>query len=55
MKKLTIRLEMSGELLNDFETIKNKLGLESGTEVFRYLVHDYRRHDCPEQKKKRYK
>lgn len=39
--KLNIRVEMQGEMLDRFKKVQAVLGIESGTDVFRYLVSDY--------------
>lgn len=38
MKKINIKLELDGELLDKFEFIKEKLGVKNNTEVIRVLI-----------------
>lgn len=39
-EKLNIRVEMQGEMLDRFKKVQSQLGIESGTDVFRFLVSD---------------
>ncbi|MCZ7394051.1 MAG: hypothetical protein O8C56_12125 [Candidatus Methanoperedens sp.] len=39
--KLNIRVELHGKVLERFKEIQDSLGIENGTEVFRYLISQY--------------
>jgi len=39
--KINVRVELSGDLLEKFATIKKEMGLENNTEVIRILINRY--------------
>lgn len=39
--KLNVRVELHGKVLERFKEIQDSLGIENGTEVFRYLISQY--------------
>jgi hypothetical protein len=39
-EKITIRVELEGEMANKFEAIKREMGIENNTDVLRSLISD---------------